>query len=168
MSIGTTNGFYDLDIEKYLSSKTSCPKVKITGIEANYKPIGTGPFTWSYYKSNTIQLPYYANTLSINFEPQHCQYPKKLEYRYKLLGIRNANWNNWSKTKNINLTFLPDGCYNLLLETKDLYSGKIARQNVLRIIVTPPFWKTWWFITACFTFIIILSYAIYKKRIGFI
>ena len=168
LSIGTTNGFYDFDIEKYLSSKTSSPKVKITGIEANYKPIGDGYFTWFNYKSNTIKLPYYENTLSINFEPQHGQYPKKIEYRYKLLGIRNVNWNKWSKSKNINLTFLPDGNYNLILETKDLYSGKIASQNLLKIIVTPPFWKTGWFISVCLALIIIVAYTIYKKRIRFI
>ncbi len=168
LGIGTTNGFYDFDIEKYLYSKTNIPKVKITGIETNYKPIEDRYFTWFSYESNTIQLPYYENTVSINFEPQHCQYPKKLEYRYKLLGIRNANWNKWSKAKNINLTFLPDGNYNLLLETKDLYSGKKASQNLLRIIVTPPFWKTSWFVALCFAFIIIIAYFIYKKRIRFI
>ncbi len=168
LSIGTPNGFYDFDIEKYLSSKTNLPKVKITGIEANYKSIGKNYFTWFSYKLNTIQLPYYANTLSINFEPQHCQYPKKLEYRYKLLGIRNANWNKWSKAKNINLTFLPDGNYNLILETKDLYSGKTASQNILKIIVTPPFWKTWLFVSFCVAFIIIVAYTIYKKRIQFV
>lgn len=168
LSIGTQNGFYDFDIEKYLSSKTSSPKVKITGIEANYKPIGKKYFTWFNYKSNTIQLPYYANTLSINFEPQLCQYPKKLEYRYKLLGIRNANWNKWSKAKNINLTFLPDDNYNLILETKDLYSGKIASQNLLKIIITPPFWRTGWFISIYLALIIIVAYSIYKKRIEFI
>jgi hypothetical protein len=168
LSIGTTNGFYDFDIEKYLSSKTSSPKVKITGIEANYKSIGKNYFKWFNYKSNTIKFPYYENTLSISFEPQQCQYPKKLEYRYKLLGIRNANWNKWSKAKNINLTFLPDGNYNLILETKDLYSGKIASQNVLKIIVTPPFWKTGWFVSVCFALIIIVVYTIYKKRIQFI
>jgi hypothetical protein len=166
--IGTTNGFYDFDIEKYLSSKTSSPKVKITGIEANYKPIGDSYFKWFNYKSNTIKLPYYENTVSINFEPQYCQYPKKIEYRYKLLGIRNANWNKWSKAKNINLTFLPDGNYNLLLEMKDLYSGKIASQNILKIIVTPPFWKTGWFVSVCLALIIIVAYTIYKKRIRFI
>lgn len=168
LSIGTTNGFYDFDIENYLSSITSSPKVKITEIEANYKSIGKNYFTWFNYKSTSIKLPYYLNTLSINFEPQHCQYPKKLEYRYKLLGIRNANWNKWSKEKNINLTFLPDGNYNLILETKDLYSGKIASQNLLKIIVTPPFWKTGWFISICLALIIIIAYTIYKKRIRFI
>lgn len=168
LSIGTPNGFYDFDVETYLSSKINNPTVKITAIEANYKPIGDSHFRWFSYNANAIQLPYYANTVSINFEQQHCQYPKKIEYRYKLLGIRNANWNKWSKSKNINLTFLPDGNYTLLLEMKDLYAGKISRQRVLKISITPPFWKTGWFLFFCFAFIILVAYTIYKKRIRFI
>lgn len=110
-------------------------------------------------------MPYNKNTISIGFEPQNAQYPNKLEYRYKLIGLRNSNWSKWTKDKNINLTYLPNGNYKIRLETKDLNSGIISYNDILRIMITPPFWETWWFLLGSLFLFLFVAYIIYIIRI---
>ncbi|MFH6970869.1 sensor histidine kinase [Flavobacterium petrolei] len=168
LTIGTQNGYYEFDLQKYLSTKNSPQKIKITAIEVNFESINKSNFKWLNYNFNEIELPYNKNTISIGFEPQNCQYPNKLEYRYKVIGLRNSNWSKWTKDKNINLTYLPNGNYKIRLVTKDLHSGIVSSSEILSIRITPPFWETWWFMLGNFLLFSITGFVIYKKRIQFI
>lgn len=168
LKIGTQNGYYEYDFKDYVSAKNNSIKIKVTGIEVNFEKINKNRFKWLNYNSDKIQLPYNRNTISIAFEPQFALYPNKLEYRYKLFGLTNSNWSKWTKDKNINLTYLPDGNYKIRLLTKDLYSGQIHSNDILNIVITPPFWKTWWFVISCFIFVFVCGYLIYINRIRII
>ncbi|MFV5702082.1 histidine kinase [Flavobacterium sp. XS2P12] len=165
LTMGTQDGYYDFDFKNYISTKNIPRKIKITGIEVNFEAINQKRFKWFGYDSNRIRLPYNENTISIAFEPQNAQYPNKLEYRYRVIGLTNSNWSKWTKDKNVNLTYLPNGNYKIRLETKDLFSGAISSNDILKIQITPPFWKTWWFLLGSFVFICIGLYVIYRNRI---
>lgn len=80
--------------------------------------------------------------------------------------MQNANWSNWSTTKIINLTYLPPGKYQLQVQLKDLHFGKTNPIELLTITISPPFWKSWWFIAASLISFVLLSYLIIKKRIA--
>lgn len=165
LTMGTQNGYFEFDFKNYLLTKTIPRKIKITGIEVNFETFDLKRFKWLTYNSDKIVLPYNENTLSIAFEPENTQYPNKLEYRYKVIGSTNSNWSKWTKDKNINVTYLPNGNYKLRLETKDLFSGSISSNDILKIQITPPFWKTWWFLLGCFALVSICVYLIYINRI---
>lgn len=165
LKMGTQNGYYEFDFKDYIKDENISGKIEVTGIEVNFEKINQNCFKWLNYNSDKIELPYNKNTISIAFEPHSIQYPNKLEYRYKLFGLSNSNWSNWTKDKNINLTYLPNGSYKIRLQIKDLYSGQIFLHDILNIVITPPFWKTWWFLLSCFAIITILGYLIYINRI---
>jgi hypothetical protein len=165
LKMGTQNGYFEFDFKEYTTAKNTPRKIKVTGIEVNFEKINQNRFKWLNYNSDKIILPYNKNTISIAFEPQYAQYPSKLEYSYKLFGLTNSNWSKWTKDKNINLTYLPNGNYQIRLLTKDLFSGEISSNDILNIVVTPPFWKTWWFLVTCFGFVFICGYLIYINRI---
>ncbi|MEO8240339.1 MAG: histidine kinase [Flavobacterium sp.] len=165
LTIGTQNGYFEFDFKNYISLKNSSIKIKITTIDVNFETIGKSQFKWLNYDSNEIVLSYNRNTISIGFEPQHTQYPNKLEYRYRLIGLPNSSWSKWTKDKNINLTYLPTGHFKIRLETRDLFLGVVTTKDILKIVITPPFWKTWWFLLGSFTFISIGTYIIYLNRI---
>lgn len=165
LTMGTQNGYFEFDFKNYISAKNTLRKIKITEIEVNFEAINQNRFKWLNYDSNEIVLPYNKNTISIAFEPQNAQYPNKLEYRYRVIGLTNSNWSKSTKDKNINLTYLPSGNDKIKLETKDLFSGEIAENDILKIIITPPFWKTWWFLLGSFVFVLICAYLIYINRI---
>ena len=165
LTMGTQNGYFEFDFEKYISAKNTSRKIKIIGLDVNFEAINKNRFKWLNYDSDQIVLPYNKNTLSIRFEPQNTKYPSKLEYRYKVIGLSNSNWNKWTRDKSINITYLPNGNYKIRLEMKDLFSGVIFSKDILKIQITPPFWKTWWFILSSLSIACVIGYLIYINRI---
>lgn len=165
LNIGTNTGFYKLNLEKFLKHKVQNPDLKVTKIEVNYTSISNKNFNWFSYQSKNLNLHHSQNSLSINFEPYQALYPAKLIYKYKLVGMRNTNWSNWSNAKTINLTYLPPGKYQLLVELKDLHFNTTKAIELLTITIVPPFWESWWFFTISLTSAILLSYFLIKKRI---
>ncbi len=165
LTMGTQNGYFEFDFKNYISKENAAREIKITGIEVNFETINRNHFKWFNYNYDGITLPYNQNTISINFEPQNAQYPNKLNYRYQVFGVTNSGWSKWTKDKNINLTYLPNGNYKIRIQTKDLFSGIITSTDILKIQITPPFWKTWWFLIGSFSLICLTIYLIYKNRI---
>ncbi|MDR7210926.1 histidine kinase [Flavobacterium piscis] len=165
LTMGTQNGYFEFDFKNYISTQNTARNIKITGIDVNFEAINQNHFKWFGYDSDRIILPYNENTIAISFEPQNAQYPNKLEYRYRVIGLTNSNWSKWTKDENVNLTYLPNGNYKIRLETKDLFSGAISSNDILKIQITPPFWKTWWFLLGSFILIFLCVYLIYRNRI---
>jgi hypothetical protein len=165
LTIGTQNGYFKFDFKNYIYLKNSPIEIQITGIDVNFETIGKSQFKWLNYNSDEIVMPYNKNTISIAFEPQNTQYPNKLEYRYRVIGLSNSNWSKWTKDKNINGTYLPKGHFKIRLESKDLFLGVVSTNDILKIVITPPFWKTWWFLLCIFAIVSIGAYLIYLNRI---
>jgi hypothetical protein len=166
--IGTQNGYYTLDIARYISAPKINHQVKISNIEVNFNPIENLNFKWFSYTNSQISLPYDQNTISISFYPEKHPYPNKLTYRYKLIGLDSKDWSNWDAIGNINIPYLPSGNFMLRLEIKDVFYGNTYSQDLLQIVITPPFWMTWWFISGLVFLLSILIYLVYKKRISYI
>lgn len=168
LTIGSVNGYYQFNLKDYLSAKTTKINLFISALEVNYKPVGEEYFKWFELIDNKIELPYDKNTLSITFNFRNHPYPNKLLYRYKVLGLPNTNWSNFSTNKTIVLPYLPNGDLEVIVEVKDLYSGTTSSHEILKIIINPPFWKTWLFIIGSIGFLFLLGFIIYKKRINYI
>ena len=166
--IGTQNGYYTLDIARYTSAPKIKHQVKISNIEVNFKPIENRNFKWFSYANSQILLPYDQNTISISFYPENHPYPNKLTYRYKLIGLDSKDWSNWDTNSSINIAYLPSGNFMLRLEIKDVFSGNTYSQDLIQVVITPPFWKTWWFILGLVVLVSILIYIVYRKRISYI
>jgi hypothetical protein len=166
--IGAQNGYYALDIARYTSAPKTNRQVKISKIEINFKPIETRNFKWFSYTNSQISLPYDQNTISISYYPEKHPYPNKLTYRYKLIGLDSKDWSNWDTNSSINIPYLPSGNFMLRLEIKDKFSGNTYSQDLIQVVITPPFWKTWWFILGLVVSVSILIYVVYRKRISYI
>lgn len=165
LSLGTPDGYYTIDLKKYLATPNTTPQLKVSGVEVNYTPLAKNNFAWFKYNSSVLNLPYDKNTVSISFEPQQVALSNKLVYRYKLEGMPNAKWSNWDTSKTINLTYLPAGKYSVQVEVKDFNLGTLSLTHLLKIIINPPFWKSWWFIMGISILILVFSITIIKRRI---
>jgi hypothetical protein len=166
--IGTQNGYYSLDIPRYTNVPKTNHYVKISNIDVNFKPIVNRNFKWFSYNNSKISLPYDQNTISISFYPENHPYPNKLTYRYKIIGLDSKDWSNWDATGKISIPYLPCGDFMLRLEIKDASSGNTYSQDLLHVVITPPFWMAWWFITGIIVLLSSLIYIVYLKRISYI
>jgi ligand-binding sensor domain-containing protein len=92
-------------------------------------------------------LPYDMNFIEISFVGLTYRTAGDVIYKYRLSGINNE-WVNTKSTK-ILYPFLPSGEYKFevyAMNKDGVYSKTPA---IITFIITPPFWKTWWFISLC-------------------
>ena len=77
-------------------------------------------------------------------------------------------WSDFETNSKIQLLGLNDGNYDLLIQGKNIGTGEVYQPKLLHIIITPPFWKTWWFISCCILALLVAGFVVYKKRIQLI
>ena len=94
--------------------------------------------------STKLQLSYKQNVFSIQFASLNYTTPENKKYSYRLEGFERG-WNNLSGLHAATYTNLDPGSYTFKvrgLNNDGDWSRNIAE---LKINITPPFWKTWWF-----------------------
>lgn len=94
-------------------------------------------------QSKRFILNYDENFLSIELSKPDFLGLLNPEFQYKLEGLHTA-WSDWSSSKSIDFSFLPEGNYNLLVRSRDAF-GRIEEGEVLSFAVRPPYWQTPWF-----------------------
>ena len=94
-------------------------------------------------ETDEIELPYSDNILSFGFALLDYNAPEKNLYAYKLEGF-NSDWVQLGTKREIMFTGLSPGKYNL--KVKGSNSDGVWNKNYasLKIIITPPWWRTLW------------------------
>ncbi|MFM9911594.1 MAG: two-component regulator propeller domain-containing protein [Chitinophagaceae bacterium] len=112
-----------------------------------------------------IQFSYNQNFFSIGFSVLKVSPDIPAQYKYRLDGFNN-DW-VYSNNKGLaNFTNVPPGYYTLLLNATN-ESGKWNNKELaIPIIISPPFWKTWWFYIVCTLVLGSLVLFAIKNRIG--
>ncbi|MFT6246786.1 MAG: signal transduction histidine kinase, partial [Crocinitomicaceae bacterium] len=101
---------------------------------------------------NEIQISYREQVISFEIALMDFDQPEKNQYSHKLVGF-DAKWIYDKGKHNITYTNLPNGTYTLLVRGKNS-NGVWSKEPIsLKIIVTPPFWETWWFRTLILLFL---------------
>lgn len=166
--IGTAEGLYELNLDKILHPDKNYPKISISDVVINNQKYDSKFTNNSIYTNDFLELEYYQNNVSFNLFPQYFIYPKKLRFTYKLDGLKNPTWSEWSSETTINFPYLPYGNYSLYVKVKDLNSGKIITKKVVSITIKSPFWVKWWFLLFCLLIVATVVYIIYDKRVKYI
>jgi ligand-binding sensor domain-containing protein/serine phosphatase RsbU (regulator of sigma subunit) len=142
---GTVNGItkYQPDLERL---NTQSPPVVLENIKLFNQNV-----EWKKYgeidKYNlplNLNLPHKQNFISFTFSTLYFKNPKNITYRYQLTGFNDE----WYDTKNNEIIFQGLEPNNYTLKVKSITETGIE-SNVFEyhFIITPPFYKTWWFYT---------------------
>lgn len=137
------------------------PSITLTGMEVINRPRQNILLR----TLSELHLRYDQNSITAEFAAMQFDFPEKLQYRHMLEGFDKA----WVLTGNENkvyYTSLPPGSYTLLLNASNT-DGKWSRQvRRIRIVIAPPFWRTWWFYTMAILFVGLLVYLFLRQRIS--
>ncbi len=120
--------------------------------------------TQLHFKENTLKLPYNKNSLSIIFSLQQLEPGRKTDYGYRLRN--NENWTDIGQETELSFASLQPGKYDLQLRATDEFGQWSYHSEVLTIIISPPFWKTWWFYLLAALFISAVLWMVYRYRIN--
>ncbi|NWL04224.1 histidine kinase [Flavobacterium collinsii] len=160
--LGTTKGFYTIDLKKLLSRQNNITSIAISKITINNVPLSKSQYHWFEYPLKKIQCDYKHNSFLIDFLPKGHDFPKKLKFRYRLNS--KDQWSPYSDKTNLFLPNLPFGNYHLEIEVLDTNAGATRIFDVLKIDVTPPFWFTWWFILTVIVLILGFLYFLFLRN----
>ena len=153
-----TNKILFIDPRLY-SEATSNPHIVISGFKVHNKelPELTG--------INSITLPFNKNFFTVTFSVLKVSPTIPANYKYMLEGF-DKNWIDAGGRGVANYTNVPPGKYTLFLNATD-ETGRWRKEPVsMRIIISPPFWEKWWFVSLVSILVLSILYLFYRYRIG--
>lgn len=149
--VGTSRGLSVYNPDKDIKNNTP-PKLYITGLEifGNDYPIEE--------LKKTNELNYNQNYLKFFYTGINLTAPKKIQYKYKLVGV-DKSWIS-SKSNSVQYTNLDEGNYNFEVKAQNEW-GYWSEPISLAFVINPAWWETWWFrliIISTFGFILWLAF----------
>ena len=114
-----------------------------------------------------IKVKYNQNTLTLELLPLGLS-SSDSKFSWKMDGLE-SKWNQPVSHRIITYTNLPSGVFTLKIRLYDSSMSQLIAERKITIRVTPPFWRTWWFIfflTLLFTGIIYLMFRLYIDRLN--
>ena len=137
---GGTKGFTIIDPAS-ISSSTYLPKVQLTSFHISNKAGGAEP---DLYDTNGINLNYLQNSFSFEMAALSFNHSEKNMFAYRLEGF-DKDWIQTGTSKLATYTNVPPGEYTLRIVASN-YEGLWNKEGIrIKIVITPPFWKTLWF-----------------------
>jgi signal transduction histidine kinase/ligand-binding sensor domain-containing protein len=113
---------------------------------------------------NHIQLPYNNSNLAFQAISVHLDKPFANRCAWRMEGLE-KEWHFCYGPIDFNYPSLPPGDYVLKIKGTNSYGEWAEKELSLNVIVTPPFWNTWWFYCLIIGIFSFAAYAYYKYRI---
>jgi signal transduction histidine kinase/DNA-binding response OmpR family regulator/ligand-binding sensor domain-containing protein len=158
LAFGGVNGL-NIFNPKEILAKNYKPQVFITNILIGNLPVlpndKTGVLKNTIENTPSITLNHLQDILTLEFSSLDFTAPAQNKYRYQLVGV-DKEWVESGTRRTATYLHLPSGDYVFKVQgsnSQGLWSAEIAE---LKIIVTPPWWRTWW------------AYLLYALIIGFV
>lgn len=113
-----------------------------------------------------IILNYKQNVISFTFAALSFVHPENNRYAYKLDNFdRDWIYTNASK-RSANYTNLDPGDYTFEVKASNNDGTWNETPTILHLVITPPFWQTWWFRIAMIATIAVGVYSLYRFRLN--
>lgn len=146
---GGNNGF-NMFYPNKITVRSFDPPLVLTGFRIYNKevPIASdtiaSPLKKDITETRSVTLPYNSSAIEFEFASLNYTSKEKKQYLYKLKGF-DKNWNELSDKNAVTYTNLDPGTYIFRVKGLNNAGQWSSRVLNLELIITPPFWLTWWF-----------------------
>lgn len=168
MFFGGENG-YNVFHPDSIRDNPHPPLVAITGFEKfdTDRP-EAGPVAEKGIAARSeVVISYKNNIFTISFAALDFRDPAKNRYTYQLEGFSDA-WVQLGHQHQVTFTNLDPGTYMFRVKGSNDDGIWNDTPTELRIIVTPPWWKTWWAYTVYLSLIVSGIFAFIRLRLRFL
>lgn len=164
---GSPNGFTTFHPDS-IHERKYVPPVQFTEFLAFNKPVRPNDETKllraSVMETEEIVLPYSQKVFSFEFAVLSFNNPDKNIYKYKLEGF-DPDWNyTTAKRRFVTYTNLEPGTYTLIVTGSNSDGVWNEEGASIRIIITPPWYLTYWAYAGYFIFVIIVLFTANKVQ----
>lgn len=169
MFFGGVNGFNAFYPDE-IKDNPYIPPVVITGFSLYNKPVKVGqdsiltnalPFT------DTLNLKYTDDFFAFEFASLHYSAPENIQYAYMLEGL-DKDWNYVNNRHYTGYTNVPPG--NYVFHVKATNSDGVWNEigTSIKVVITPPFWQTWWFRTLLIALVVATVAGVFELRLNIV
>ncbi len=141
-------------------TETQIPEIYLSEILFNGSP------SLKKVKENTIKIPWNYNSLSVHFRIKNRDVFQKYLLQYTIEGRGKQSIETYDPV--LNLSSLSAGNYSIWVSCNTKNGNQTPSKQLIHIIVTPPWYKTVWFIgVAAVLFIIMtasIGYIHYRRK----
>ena len=141
-------------------TETQIPEIYLSEILFNGSP------SLKKVKENTIKIPWNYNSLSVHFRIKNRDVFQKYLLQYTIEGRGKQSIESYDPV--LNLSSLSAGIYSIWVSCNTKNGNRTPSKQLIHIIVTPPWYKTVWFIgVAAVLFIIMtasIGYIHYRRK----
>ena len=166
MFFGGINGFNTF-YPGNIKTNPFIPPVYITGFQIFNQKINLhekgSPLSEDITLTKEITLNYKQSSFSFNFAALNFTIPENNEYAYKLDGL-DKEWNFVGKEKKSSYTNLDPGEYTFRVKASNNDGLWNEEGAAVKILITPPFWKTAWFTILLLAAASAALYYLYKFK----
>jgi signal transduction histidine kinase/ligand-binding sensor domain-containing protein len=113
---------------------------------------------------NEIVLEPGQSKIEIRYTGIHFTSPKKIRFKYQMDGLDNR-WSDAGTNRFVQFTNLDPGEYTFRVKAENNAGIFNLQDASMRIIVLPPFYATWWFLSIMILFFLTIGPAIYSYRV---
>ena len=163
---GGINGFTIFNPEKITENKNP-PPVVFTDFQIFNSSVNSSdpqsPLKTDISLTKEITLNHHQSVFTLEFSALNFISQQKNQYAYILEGFE-KNWNKAGKNRRATYTNLDPGEYTFRVRASNNDGVWNMAGNSIKIIITPPFWLTWWFRLLSFLIIVSGIYFFFKYR----
>lgn len=116
------------------------------------------------FLKNSINLDYKENFLSFEFAALDYVFTDKNKYSYKMENL-DEEWSMPSSRRYASYPNIQPGEYLFRVRTMNNNYQWSYKELSFKIIIKPPFWKTWQFILGTILFILLSAFLIFRYRL---
>jgi methyl-accepting chemotaxis protein len=124
------------------------PPVVLTGFQLMNKPVAIGakdsPLATHVGETKRLTLSHEHSVFTFEFAALDYTAPAKNQYAYKLDGF-DKQWREVGTQRTAVYTNLAPGKYTFHVKGSNNDGVWNEQGTSLELVITPPFWKTWWF-----------------------
>lgn len=156
--VGGLDGFTEFNPDS-IRAEGTVPAVMMTGFS-----IFDQAMPATLFAAPEIVLDYNQNFFSFSFAALDYTDPKRNSYSYRMVGL-DPDWQVAGHRNYARYTNIEPGEY--LFEVKGAGSNEVWNEKAasLRIIITPPYWRSWWFRLTVLISLVAAAYAAYRYRL---
>jgi signal transduction histidine kinase/ligand-binding sensor domain-containing protein/CheY-like chemotaxis protein/AraC-like DNA-binding protein len=164
---GGGNGFNIFD-PSAIEDNFIVPPVIITDFRIFNKPVSVdsldSPLKKHISQTTELVLSHKHDVISFDFAALSFLSPENNQYAYKLEGFE-EDWNYVGNKREATYTSLDPGEYVFKVKASNNDGVWNESGTSLKIIITPPFWQTWWFRIIAVAVITLVIHLVIRLRV---
>lgn len=138
------------------------PKLSITGFKIFNKEV---VFDTAVTEKKIIHLTWEDKVISFDYVALSFIFPQKNQFAYKMEPF-DKKWNEVDNRRFASYTNLPHGKYTFRVKGSNNDGVWNEEGIALQVVISPPFWKTWWFRITVVLLLILAVFTFIKMRVA--